>query len=471
MTISLTSFFHTLPQAGRWEDSDGLEFWNPRSGCLEEGELRNQAWVRILGLPISLWGRKGDLSPLPVVGGLAVAKAEYENCSGSTDRPSGEVRVKLMHASAREWKRWKMRSSRRSSSQRMELEAGERGRLSPQCATRSLSLLRCERRRLKEAAGGFSPHIDRPCTSGRSLKGGYQEDKLVSIPNADGQDENGNGGWNLVKVNWLDIRQGIWSGGQFSLNPRKFLVTPSWLDQFSRVLQKRLPRPTSDHFPVLLEGGGLKKRALPFQRLECNKDAALQQVELWDLVKRERSLTEEETVCKKEANEDMLSGCPWKKPIGDGGLQLKQISQQEAELLELPFSESEVLAALMDMNGDKAQDRMDSLWLFGKAVEISAGMDVELYIYNQVFSLGEWSTSWVLSKFQGLHQGDPLSPYLFVMGMEVLSALIRRAVEGGFMSGCSIRRAASGLRINLAKSEILPVGEIEEVDEMAVELG
>ena len=35
-------------------------------------------------------------------------------------------------------------------------------------------------------------------------------------------------------------------------------------------------------------------------------------------------------------------------------LQLKQISQQEAELLELPFSESTVHAALMDMNGDKA---------------------------------------------------------------------------------------------------------------------
>ena len=33
----------------------GLERWNPRYGCLEEGELRNEVWVRILGLPISLW--------------------------------------------------------------------------------------------------------------------------------------------------------------------------------------------------------------------------------------------------------------------------------------------------------------------------------------------------------------------------------------------------------------------------------
>ena len=114
------------------------------------------------------------------------------------------------------------------------------------------------------------------------------------------------------------------------------------------------------------------------------------------------------------------------------------------------------------------------------------------------------------SSTKGLRQGDPLSPYLFVMGMEVLDVLIRRAVDGGFLSGCNIRggsrsslnishlffaddtivfceaskehlthlswillwfEATSDLRINLAKSEIIPVGEVEEIEEMTVELG
>ena len=42
----------------------------------------------------------------------------------------------------------------------------------------------------------------------------------------------------------------------------------------------------------------------------------------------------------------------WKADIGR--LQFDQISQQEAENLEMPFSEDEIYVALMEMNEDKA---------------------------------------------------------------------------------------------------------------------
>ena len=59
-----------------------------------------------------------------------------------------------------------------------------------------------------------------------------------------------------------------WSGGlnnQSWARLDRFLVSPSWLDHFSGVLQSRLPRPISDHFPVLLEGGGLRRGPSPFR--------------------------------------------------------------------------------------------------------------------------------------------------------------------------------------------------------------
>ena len=147
-------------------------------------------------------------------------------------------------------------------------------------------------------------------------------------------------------------------------------MSSSWLDHFSGVFQSRLPQPVSDHFPVLLVGGGIRRSPSPFRfenmwlkvegfkdlirswwggmevrgsasyilavkmkgikqnlkvwnrevfgRLDCNKSSALQQVDFWDRVESERSLTVKETEFKKEAKDSykkwvLLKEIHWKQ--------------------------------------------------------------------------------------------------------------------------------------------------------------
>ncbi|RVW79102.1 hypothetical protein CK203_048195 [Vitis vinifera] len=133
----------------------------------------------------------------------------------------------------------------------------------------------------------------------------------------------------------------------------------------------------------------------------------------------------------------------------------------------------------------------------GKVVSKAQGAFVEEKAYDNV----DWT--FILT-------GDPLSPYLFVIAMEVFSAFLKRAVEGGFLSGCKAKgrseegvlishllfaddtlvfykpsqdhltylswllmwfEAVSGLRINLKKSELIPVGRVENMDDLAWEFG
>ena len=158
----------------------------------------------------------------------------------------------------------------------------------------------------------------------------------------------------------LPLQGGVfsWSGGrnnQTWARLDRFLVTQCWLDIFRGVVQCRLPRPTSDHFPILLKGGGMSQGPSPFRfenmwlkvdgfkdllrdwwqegvrggrasfriaakmkvmkekikawnrdvfgRLEVNKSSALQQIEFWDRVECDKGLSEREMDLKNEAKE------------------------------------------------------------------------------------------------------------------------------------------------------------------------
>ncbi|GMP73619.1 hypothetical protein CsSME_00031320 [Camellia sinensis var. sinensis] len=56
-----------------------------------------------------------------------------------------------------------------------------------------------------------------------------------------------------------------WSQGRVSSRIDRFLVTGDWKEHFSRAVQRRLPRLVSDHWPILLDGGGIRRGPSPFR--------------------------------------------------------------------------------------------------------------------------------------------------------------------------------------------------------------
>ncbi|GJV18591.1 reverse transcriptase domain, reverse transcriptase zinc-binding domain protein [Tanacetum coccineum] len=124
---------------------------------------------------------------------------------------------------------------------------------------------------------------------------------------------------------------------------------------------------------------------------------------------------------------------PYKNLFSDGGVtrlifcsnKIEKISSKEAQSLEKKFNEKEVWDAIC---GCELMKRMGAREKWCKWVEICLRS-----AYVSVLVNGSPSEEFGLER--GVRQGDPLSPFLFILAAEGLNAIVTEVVEKGIFRG------------------------------------
>ncbi|RVX12604.1 Transposon TX1 uncharacterized 149 kDa protein [Vitis vinifera] len=146
-------------------------------------------------------------------------------------------------------------------------------------------------------------------------------------------------------------------------------------------------------------------------------------------------------------------------------------------------------AVMCKLDIEKAYDHVEWSFLFSVMRKMGFGEKwirwMKWCISTVSFSvLVNGSSSGFFQSSRGLRQGDPLSPYLFVLVMEAFSSLLRKAVAGAL---CLLVRQEVGVVRELMchtfcllmtlwfsvvlPSELIPVGCVNNVEELAAAIG
>ncbi|KAF3627776.1 putative HUA2-like protein 3-like [Capsicum annuum] len=271
----------------------------------------------------------------------------------------------------------------------------------------------------------------------------------------------------------------------------RFLVSMDLNEGFRNIKQTTMHKITSSHFPVMLQCGSLGNSPRITQEENQLLQSPFGEQEIWESVK----------FCARD------------KAPGPNGFSMAFFTQcwevvktevvavvqnfYEQGVFEKSFNATFV-ALIPKKVGAKELKDFRPISLIGSFCKIIAKILIEILkkVMNKLVGFGGRWVSWIrycistvkfsilingspVGFFQsqrGLRQGDPLSPFLFIIAMEGLHDLLKTAQTNKWIRGFKVKsstesdnnrgnlylfEATSGLHINWTKSFIFPVNKQE----------